>query len=547
LAYAPDQDDPIEPIGYGTATSNGAAGGTTLIDTDGIGNSGAADTYNGLYWVKMISGTYKGLQKRIVDDDGAGTLTLENNGFPGQIDSGDEYMIFKSSEPIVVADGGGATDSTHTVDATRDEADDYWIGYSLECIKGTYAGEIALISDHASATGTITHGAFTGALTAKDVAMIRRFIEPADIPSVTPGQSYISRGVPRTNFSKGAGIPGARTCGISFDIKVKGSGSLAGDGVIANSSELHGLFQACGYAESIGETVAVDDAAATTSQIDIDTGTHENFDIGQAIMHQGNVTYITGKTDGAGLADTLDVSPPLPVAPNDNDIIYASRMYYPDTDATQKPVTIYYERDGIRYTIFGCVGNVEFVPGGNTEVLAKFSFTGIHYVREAEDIQAGAAVQGMYSTSQVILGSDLTCHLDTTRSDIGGVNITTGTTAAPREVSGKYGINGVAGQQVTGMDPMIRFSMLMDDSGDALAAEQAFQTQTSKAVSLVYGSHGNCIAFRIPVGRVVEVPTETDQNGMLSTPYAIEAQDAGTADDPTDGVVKVPDFAIHIF
>jgi hypothetical protein len=71
-------------IQAGTTTSNGASGGTTLIDTSG--DSGGADTFNGRYWVEIVTGTNKGLWKRVVDDDGAGTLTLENNGYPNRVD-----------------------------------------------------------------------------------------------------------------------------------------------------------------------------------------------------------------------------------------------------------------------------------------------------------------------------------------------------------------------------------------------------------------------------------------------------------------------------
>lgn len=545
LAYSPEQDDPIQPIGFGTATSNGGDN-TTIIDVDGIGNSGAADTYNGRYFVRMLSGTYKGLQARIVDDDGAGTLTLEDTGFPGEISSGDEYQIFKSSEPIITCTAAGT--STTTVDSVRDEADDYWNGYAIEPINGSASGEVKLVTDFDNGTTTFTTAAFSAAIGDNNVAYLRRYLDPAANVSISPTQEIVTRGVPRSNFSRGAGIPAARGATISFDIKLKGSGSLAATGNAATHSELHGLMQACGYSEVIGTSLTVDDLSASTTSIDITTATHENVDIGQAIMHQGNVAYVTAKTDGGVSPDTLTVSPPLPVIPNNGDTLYACRMYKPDTDATQKGVTIYYERDGVRYTLFGCKGNVEFVPGGNTEILAKFSLTAVHFVKEEKDTTAADALHGMYSTSQPILGSELTCHLDTARNDISDVSVTAGVTASMKNVAGKYGINGVSELQVTNIVPMIRFSQLMDDSDTpAMTAESLFQTQTAKAVSLVYGSHGNCVAFRAPTARVVELPTEQDQDGLLSVPYAFDPQDAGTADDPTDGTVKVPDISVHIF
>jgi len=101
-------------IKSGTCTSNGSATGTTLIDTNA--DSGGANNYNGK-WVRMISGTYQGLWARVVDDDGSGTLTFENAGFPGQIDSGDQYEIWTMPDAFCVVDSSSG--ETNMVDATR--------------------------------------------------------------------------------------------------------------------------------------------------------------------------------------------------------------------------------------------------------------------------------------------------------------------------------------------------------------------------------------------------------------------------------------------
>ena len=94
-------------IGYGTATSAGGAMGGTLIDVDGVGFSGTANTYNGRYWVIQIDGTNEGQRKRIVDDDGAGTLTFEGDGFADQVASGAKYKIVLMPESDIVNVEGG--------------------------------------------------------------------------------------------------------------------------------------------------------------------------------------------------------------------------------------------------------------------------------------------------------------------------------------------------------------------------------------------------------------------------------------------------------
>jgi hypothetical protein len=544
LAYVPDQDDPIQLVGYGTTTSAGAADGTTLVDADSIANSGSANTYNGRYWIELLSGTYKGLQRRVVDDDGAGALTLEGTGFPGQVASGVEFRLWKTSEALIVVDSSGA--ATAIVDAERDEADDSWIGYGVEPITGARAGEAKAVSDFVSVSGTFTVGAFTGVLAAGDVCYLRRPLEAGNV-AITAEQPLVATPSFRSDFSAGPGYPGARSASISFDIQAKGSGSLSAAGVQATESEIGGLLQACGYVCEIGRTLTVNDASATTTSIDINTATHEFVDIGQAIMHQGNVAWVTAKTDGGAGVDNLTVAPPLPRAPNTGDLLYACRMYRPDVDALRKGVTIYFERDGYRYTLFGCMGTVDFTPGDATEMVAKFSFTATHYAVEVEDNDAGDALHSLYSTARVILGAERIAYFGTTKVDISGVNVAAGGQAVKKKTSGAYGISGTSGMQTTAVKPKITFAKLIEDSGDALDAELLYQTRTGTAVSLVYGSHGNCIAFRAPVARLETLPAPTEDEGMLATPYAFDPQSAGTATDPTDGVVKVPNFSICIF
>ena len=45
---------------------------------------------------------------------------------------------------------------------------------------------------------------------------------------------------------------------------------------------------------------------------------------------------------------------------------------------------------------------------------------------------------------------------------------------------------------------------------------------------------------------LMEYPGSGDQDGMRATPGVFEAKDAGVYEDPTDGIVKVPDFSIHL-
>jgi len=551
-SYSPENDGDIQLIGYGSLTANGAAAGTTIVDADGVGNSGSAATYAGRYWVRILSGTAQGRWKRVTVDNGSGTLTLEGNGFPSQIVSGVSYALYKSGESIVVVDSSSG--ETNMVDAIRDEADDYWIDYELVPLIGTHAGKNTTVSDFTSSTGTyVLDAEFGGALAAADVCLLRKFIEAGNF-AATPDESYDPRIIGRVNLSKGDGVIGGRSGAIAFDIQAKASGTLAADTVIANASEVSGLLLACGLTEVVGTTTKIDDAgaASTTSSLKIDTATHENFQIGQAIMHSGNVSIVVSKTDGGGSADTLGVYPPLPTVPNDNDIVYACRTYKIDTDAKPTPVTVYHEMDGIRHTYFGCVGNVEVVPADSGAFIFRFNFTFVHYVREIEDEQSNPTAA--YSTAAILRGQDRLLHLShvanssTAQQDAKGLTFTPGTLTSPRDVSGRFGVNGLASIQVTGVNPGGTFSDFIGDDDDAdLTAEDIWQTRTAKDVLAVYGSHGDCIAIRMPNARLSSAPHPNADDNKMMQPFVFEAQDGGTVSDPANGAEKLYDWALHIF
>lgn len=68
------------------------------------------------------------------------------------------------------ADAGG--DATHTVDAERTEANDYWNGCSITFTSGTNSGLSRVITDFDFATNTLTHAAFPAVVDAGDTYSI---------------------------------------------------------------------------------------------------------------------------------------------------------------------------------------------------------------------------------------------------------------------------------------------------------------------------------------------------------------------------------------
>lgn len=525
-------------VAAGTTTGAGGGGGATIVDTSA--DSGGADTYNGRYWVRIKPGQTNGdMWKRVIDDNGTGTLTLENNGFPAQVGSGIEYEIWKSPEPVVVVDSSSG--ETDMVDAVRADGDDFWNDYYAVPITGTHRGKVAQVTDFVSSTGTFTLAAsFGSALAAGDVVLLRKFVEVGDAsPGLTRG--YEPRPALRSDFARGDGVITTRGGTFGFSTDVVASGSLAASGSKANSSTISGLLQACGYTETIGTSVTVDDASATTSQIDIDTGTWENLAIGMPISHNGNISFVTGLTDGAASADTIDISPALPIAPADNDEIAAGRIYKLDTTATELGVTLEWEVDGERITMTGCKGSASLNDGA--KMAFAFELQVDHWVREIEVAPYSASTT--YTSAKAILNSERLFYVDGSKEDIAGFTASLNTEVTPRNVQGNKGLNGRCGFQISNFAAGATWRGLLETS-DELTADERHGARGTHEIVAVFGSHGDAVAVRIPKARYVEDPLTADQDGQRAAPHVVRAHDAGSTTDGGGSTVKDPDFILGI-
>lgn len=541
VAYGPHTSvsgDAWQIAKRGTTSSAGAAGGTTLVDA--TNGSGGADTYNG-YFVRILSGTLAGAMAMVVDDDGNGTLTLEEDGFSEQVASGVSYEIVKSPIPIVVVDSSGG--ETNMVDAGRiGEGDSYWLNYYAVPLTGARKGRMGKVTAFTSGTGTFTLAAgLGGALAAGDVVLLMKFIETTE-PDLSLSQAYEDRPSGRVLLSRGDGSVLGREGTFGFQTEILASGALqATPDSEANRSVLQHLFVACGLEEFAGKSVAVG-AGATTTAVTITTGKHENFRIGQAIQWKGNTTWITAKTDGGAGVDTLTVSPPLPKAPAAADIINASRCYLQSTDGDYQGVWFIVEMDGVRHIITGCKGNVALQDAAKP--MLAWSFSVDNWIREKKPavFNPGAA----YSTVKPTLARDRLAYLDTTAVDIEGFTASANAEHTAKPVMGRYGYNGRAGFHLSNVAPGASFRT-MSEADSEMTVDQAYLARTAYALAVAYGSHGECVTWRIPVARLRENPQPVAEGGLLMVPHVMQAQDAGVAEDGANGLVKVPDFSISVF
>jgi hypothetical protein len=486
--------------------------------------------------------------KRITDDDGAGTYTVEGNGFSAQIASAVEFTIWKSPEPVIVVDGatGGAALSTTTLDDDyRDEDDDYWNGFYLMPITGSLRGEIKQISDFdkegGAEDGLFTFGAFSAAPVAGDVFLLGKFIE-IEVPSLPEQFEYHPRPMSRVNYSIADGDPGARGGEFSFNTRVYGSGSLTAADAEANKSVLDPLFSAVGLEVTAGSSATIGDNTSTTTAVKVGAGKWENFRIGQFVEYMGMVRRITGQTDGGVGVDTITVTPPFPTAPVSGQVLHATRTYEKSLDAT----TLYgcgieIEIDGVRTIMTGCKGNMEIVPGPVIEM--SFTLSIDHWTIEYEDAPYNPGVA--YTTEGQIQGKDMWAWLDTTAVDIKGFTAQAGREVSPRNVTGNYGINGRAGFHHTNYACGAALTEIMAD-GAELEAVNRFLARTAKAVLVTYGGHGNAIGIAIPVGRINVYPAPRDGEGLMDALNTIEAQDAGVTTNPDGTIVKIPDWSFGL-
>lgn len=525
-------------IKSGKTTSAGAAGGTTLIDTGG--DSGAARTYNGAYWVRCVTGANAGARRRIIDDDGSGTLTFENNGFDAQVASGIEYEILQSPDPVVVVTTSSG--ETNMVDTSlRSEPNDTWIGYYACPVTGARRGKKAKITSFTSATKTFGMDAgLGGALVLGDVVVLRKFIE---VSGVQPGleQPYIARPANRVNFSMGDGVVGARAGKFGFTTQVRASNGAAASGSKADANEAGDLFQGCGLVENVDKTSTVG-AGSTTSAIKINTASWENHTVGNMVLWKGNAAFVTSLEDGVAGVDTINVTPALPVAPTSGETVEGCRGYHKSITGDVYGVLLEWEVDGIRTTMTGCKGNVTLQ--GESELNFAWSFEVSDWIRDDEPAPyvAGAA----YSAAPAILASERLAYLDTTKTNVGTVTATPGCKVALKAVQGSIGINGNAGLQVTGFAERGTWRELVDSATTGLPHELRWTARTAKDFIVVYGSGANTCAVRVPVARHVESPHPTEMGGQAGVPGVFEAQDAGTKTDGASADKKVPDFAFFL-
>lgn len=520
----------------GTTTGAGNAGGTTLVDASG--DSGVADTYNGQYWVKILSGACLGEQRRIIDDNGTGTLTVET-AFSAQIAGSVDYVIRKSPEPVVLVTTGDST--TSFTAAARVEAASTWVGYYLCPVGGACSGEAPKLISAQTALGVFTFAAFVATPAAGDTFLLAKFLGVECDPSGLTS-AFTPRPGTRLGHSHGDGVVGVKSGSLTFNLPIRPSGTLAAAEANANLAEAGGLMQAIGLEEVIGKTVTIDATNASASAVLIATGDRENLHIGQVVIWNGNARRVASLGDGGAGADTMNVVPAFPAVPVSGDLVRGTRTYKKSTTpGNLLGVCIEIEVDGVRHTCTGCKGNASLATAGSLDL--AFSFQVDEWVKDPST--AGYVADDAYSTVPPVLANDCEFYLDNTATGMSGFTATPGAVASPKPIPGKDGANGRAGFEITSYACSATFDTLLNAAADTLPEELRYTARTAKALLAVFGSGGDIFAVTIPVARMMAQPTTKAVENMIGAPHVLSADYAGTALNNTT-YERVPDFAFHL-
>lgn len=521
----------------------GAANGSTLVDA--TRDSGAADTYNGRYWVRCKSGANAGIWKRVLDDDGAGTLSFEgisdSDGFPNQVANAVDYELWKSPEAVIVVDSSG--DASTIVDAVRDEPNDYWEGHWIQPLTGNRRGEIQRCSNFVSSTGTFTlDDAFTGVLAAGDVCVLRRYIDVSNIRNGLT-QMFNPRPINRLDGTKPDGSVGAKAGTFGFDARVQG-GALVGGSMV--QPPLAPAIQACGFTEERSGYGGNTQASCTTTALKVDTASWEYYYISALLSVLGEMAFVTAMTDGGGADDTITISPALGVAPDSGAYIGESWNYRRNRraeDSDYHACTIEYETDGVRYLMTGCKGNLTI--SGDGELVFGFDFQVDHWIREVQP-SCVDDLSDVYSTRTPVQAHERRCYINGSAVELGGISASLNNEVAPRKVQGQYGINGRAGFGHAGTNPGITARKLLAVvSGEHLPLDEQWFSRDDLDVMIFWGTHlYHGVGLRIPNGKIVQDPRPEDDEGAQVTPYVIEATNPGSYTDPDGTVLQLPDFII---
>jgi hypothetical protein len=378
---------PATPPNF-AATSDGAAGGTTVISTGLTAFSATDDDFVG-YIIECVNATNRRNRNKramvVAFDFATKTLTVE--AFPAQVKIGDQFYMYTTPDAPVVVDTAGIDEAIFQ-DDTRSEADDYWIGTAQE--GGPYAvprstdlitqGLASLVTDFVDVDGVFTVSpAFNDLTKVGDFIRLMKFVEArGDLSAERPP---IAREAHIGVFGELEKEPGLRAGSGSLELYRRGPG-YGREGLPAEAHDF--LRCSMDYVAGVTDTAV---AGSSGSSIKYTTG---NAVPGQFIRTaQGDLCMVLAD-DGV---DTYTVDPAPRSDPTAGDIL-GPVATYKQGSKLNGALTIYRWVGGVRTvltTFYGCVPIPTIGAGMNQYGNLNFSITSADWYQATLD-ETGAAL-----------------------------------------------------------------------------------------------------------------------------------------------------------
>lgn len=319
------------------ASGNGAANGTTIVSTGLAAYTSADSEICGLivHVVKASNANSGELGAPIRSlcvgyVDSTGTLTVESLGF--QTATGDVFSLLDPPTPWWCEDTGGS--QTSIIDATRNEADDYWngvaqtAGYYMTVRKASAVASTThtLITDFVSSTGAATVASMGASTAVGDLYQAWKWPEfVSGYPLEVKVINRIDRGVNTGQFGKAKGGAGNATISGATEHIHRGPGT----GRSAAAAELDDLYTATlDVATGTDYTV---DSGSSTSSVEVTAGTPAQ---GGGWLSTSGDFFVATTT-----ADPIVPYPNLRVAPASGETLTGLRKYVA-SDAVNHAIAI---------------------------------------------------------------------------------------------------------------------------------------------------------------------------------------------------------------
>ncbi len=436
------------------------------------------------------------------------------------------------------------------------DADDFWKDSYLVSATGANAGKARRITAFANVDGAFTiASAFPNTVAVNDLFAIKRFVNANDV-EFSPDLNRIVRNTLGKGLGRSIPITILEGASAAFSAHVTGSGTYPAADTALLSPPLSDLYRAAMGKATSDKPSAVSGGASTTAVVDITTGKHEQFSIGNLVLVEDvnasgiiidEARWIVGKTDGGAGVDQLHVKPAFTVAPATGKRVYASTTFGMITSGHPRVTIEIYQPDGTTdgqvVILRNCLANLELSGDASNLLAVKFDVVGSelsvssmgasHFSRTISnsEVDDEPTAFGPVQTTNGEFGFRTAPAASATGTAYSGslrdgtkITLANGNTIARKRTFNSS--TGVASTFVSARNPTLSLSLYLEgafpdfaDLKDAVIKDLQVQFFGNKEVSAVV--KGTVFALRVPYA-IVSDYKQGDQDGVLTLDLTME-------------------------